>query len=136
MSEQARAAAEKIGAIAPLDTSEAARQFLNNEQYDNDKFALNLDKTESIIDAAITATAALRAENERLRARLRNSTMPLPNAQDLIDAQAERLLLARLAKCQEEPQFYNPLEAAAAITLRDRVLAEAGARTATSAHGQ
>jgi hypothetical protein len=94
------------------------------------------DTFTGIIDAAITATAALRAENERLRARLRNSTMPLPNAQDLIDAQAERLLLARLAKCQEEPQFYNPLEAAAAITLRDRVLAEAGARTATSAHGQ
>jgi hypothetical protein len=95
------------------------------------------DTFTGIIDAAITdATAELRAENERLRARLRNSTMPLPNAQDLIDAQAERLLLARLAKCQEEPQFYNPLEAAAAITLRDRVLAEAGARTATSAHGQ
>lgn len=35
---------------------------------------------------------------------------------------AKMKLLARLAKCQDEPQFFTPIEAAAAIELRDRVL--------------
>lgn len=34
------------------------------------------------------------------------------------------LLLARLAKCQDGPQFFNPLEAMAAVKLRDDVLRE------------
>ncbi len=38
----------------------------------------------------------------------------------------ERLLLASLAKCQEEPQFFNPLEAAAALKLRDEILGSVG----------
>lgn len=37
----------------------------------------------------------------------------------------ERRLLARLAKCQDEPQFVNPLEAYGALSVRDRVLGEA-----------
>ena len=36
----------------------------------------------------------------------------------------ERRLLARLAKCQDEPQFFNPMEAVHAINVRDRVLKE------------
>jgi hypothetical protein len=45
------------------------------------------------------------------------------------ELKAERLLLARLAKCQESPQFYNPIEAMAAKALRDRVLATAATAT-------
>lgn len=41
------------------------------------------------------------------------------------DLLAERALLAKLAKCQDSPQFCNPMEAIAAVELRDRVLGEA-----------
>jgi len=47
------------------------------------------------------------------------------------ELEEERLLLARLAKCQEEPQFFNPIHAAAAIELRDRVLAAAALKERT-----
>ncbi len=35
----------------------------------------------------------------------------------------ERNLMAKLAKCQDSPQFYNPLEAMVARDLRDKILA-------------
>lgn len=37
---------------------------------------------------------------------------------------SERALMAILAKCQDEPQFDNPLHAMAAQGLRDRILQE------------
>jgi hypothetical protein len=99
MSEQARAAAELIKAIAPLDTSEAARQFLNNEQYDNDKFALNLDKTESIIDAAITdATAELRAERDEWKAKWRDDLHAYARDREAIKADAASEVSAAKAR--------------------------------------
>lgn len=68
-------------------------------------------------------TPAMRDEDLAFIAAARQAVPAL--CRQLLDAEAKLYLMAKLAKCQDEPQFFNPMEAMQAKNLRDEILAKA-----------